>query len=264
MRRNLKLNAFVVLAVLTLMSAGPGRVFAAGNAKRSVEGSLNWAGYVSQQGKFSAITGTWTVPDVKDSKSVHADAAWVGIGGVSSSDLIQAGTEATTGGSGQITYSAWFEMLPDYAQPIQMNVQSGDSITVSIAEASAKPAAANNWSILIKDNTNGQSFKKQVSYTSTLSSAEWVEEMPSDSQGLMKIDNFKSINFTNGFATMNGSKVPIAQTGASVVAMVNQSGNVLAMPSSLSAAGTGFTVTQSHGTLGKKFRALKFASKILK
>jgi hypothetical protein len=39
-------------------------------------------------------------------------ATWVGIGGVNSRDLIQAGTQQQTTGTGQTQYQAWVEMLP--------------------------------------------------------------------------------------------------------------------------------------------------------
>src|SRR5579862_6116977 len=54
----------------------------------------NWAGYISTGGTYSSISGSWTVPNVSASDgSSAADAAWIGIGGESSNDLIQVGTQ---------------------------------------------------------------------------------------------------------------------------------------------------------------------------
>ena len=51
------------------------------------------------------MSGSWTVPNVTPSNSDAADATWVGIGGVSTSDLIQAGTDVNVQ-SGQVIYTA--------------------------------------------------------------------------------------------------------------------------------------------------------------
>src|SRR5690348_4888732 len=58
--------------------------------------SSNWAGYVAEGGTYTGVSGAWHVPVPQDSAatSVAADATWVGIGGVESHDLIQAGTQA--------------------------------------------------------------------------------------------------------------------------------------------------------------------------
>jgi hypothetical protein len=74
--------------------------------------SRNWSGYVATGGSFTSVAGTWTVPALSTRQAFASDATWVGIGGVSSSDLIQAGTEETTSRSGQVGYNAWVETLP--------------------------------------------------------------------------------------------------------------------------------------------------------
>src|SRR2546427_4217339 len=52
--------------------------------------SSNWSGYAASGGTFTSVTATWTVPTVS-ATSPGADATWVGIGGLESQDLIQAG-----------------------------------------------------------------------------------------------------------------------------------------------------------------------------
>ena len=54
--------------------------------------SSNWAGYVSERGPFTSVTGHWTVPSVSTAWYGFS-AVWLGIGGVSDNDLIQVGTE---------------------------------------------------------------------------------------------------------------------------------------------------------------------------
>ena len=127
--------------------------------------SANWSGYMATGGTYTGVSGTWTVPSVRSSSTYRADAAWVGIGGVSTSDLIQAGTSATTG-SGPTTYQAWIEMLPNFAQNVPLNVGSGDSVSVSISEQSS-----GKWKIAIVNNTSGQSYstRRQVQIVALVS-----------------------------------------------------------------------------------------------
>ena len=54
------------------------------------------------------------------------DATWVGIGGVTSNDLIQAGTQAIIQ-KGQTSYEAWYELLPGYQTIIPLTINAGDS-----------------------------------------------------------------------------------------------------------------------------------------
>jgi hypothetical protein len=54
--------------------------------------SHNWSGYAATNGNYTAVSATWTVPSV-GSGDAGVGASWVGIGGVNSRDLIQAGTE---------------------------------------------------------------------------------------------------------------------------------------------------------------------------
>src|SRR5207244_9005358 len=75
-----------------------------GTPASSASRSSNWSGYVANGGSFTAVTATWVVPQVS-ATSTGADATWVGIGGLNSRDLIQAGTQASVGG-GSVTYEA--------------------------------------------------------------------------------------------------------------------------------------------------------------
>jgi hypothetical protein len=74
--------------------------------------SHNWSGYAAGSGPYTGVTGTWTVPQPRLSGvAAGVGATWVGIGGVSSHDLIQAGTQEVTDGRGQAQFQTWIEML---------------------------------------------------------------------------------------------------------------------------------------------------------
>jgi hypothetical protein len=57
--------------------------------------SHNWSGYAATSGTYTGVTGTWTVPVPGINGTPGVGATWVGIGGVSGHDLIQAGTQVT-------------------------------------------------------------------------------------------------------------------------------------------------------------------------
>src|SRR5205823_10341559 len=134
----------------------------------------NWSGYAATGGTYTAVSGSWSVPQFSPDGPAGIDAAWVGIGGVRSRDLIQAGTQQTVSGSGRTQYEAWIEMLPRSSRPVPLQVHPGDSITVSINEEST-----DQWLIHFTNNTTGQTYDTTQTYTSSHSSAEWVEEAPS-------------------------------------------------------------------------------------
>lgn len=241
--RALLLGLAAVLLAIGPLDGLPRPTFAA-NGATTMNASRNWAGYVATGGPFTAVNGTWTVPQVSSGGRFGADAAWVGIGGVTSRDLIQSGTQALVNRAGKVRYEAWIEMLPAASQPIPVTVNGGDSVTVTITQQSA-----GQWQIAFKDNTNGQSYQTTVSYNSSLSSAEWIQEAPSLGRRVMPLDNFGTLQFSGGSAVLNGSQVTIAQAGAKPVALAGVGGQVLATPSALGSDGASFSVTRNNPTV---------------
>lgn len=218
------------------------------NVPQGTAASLNWSGYVTQNknstvGDYTSVTGTWVVPTVTAGTSATADATWVGIGGVQTKDLIQAGTQAIVS-NGSVSYNAWIETLPGFSQAVPLTVQSGDSITTTLTQQSSGV-----WNISIVDNTRGTNYTDTVKYNSSLSSAEWVEEMVSNGNGTFRpLDTFGSVNFTNAYATVNGSTGNLTQLGAQPLQMVNGTGATLATASAVGNDNSSFTVTRGSGT----------------
>jgi hypothetical protein len=213
--------------------------------------SSNWAGYAAGSGTFTSVTGTWTVPQPSASPAGSSDAAWVGIGGESTRDLIQAGTQQEMLGSGDVQYSAWIEMLPQASRTIPLAVHAGDSITVTLAEQ--EPSS---WQIEFQNHTTGGSYVRTVQYRSSHSSAEWVEEAPSGRQGLLPLTNFGAVTFSNATAVKDGQVVNLTQSGAQPIVMINGNDQPIATTSSVSADGTSFTVqrTENPSTGGTRVR----------
>jgi Peptidase A4 family len=145
--------------------------------------SLNWSGYAvtPSGGGITAVSSTFTVPTAGLAPPGFA-ATWTGIGGYSTSDLIQAGTAEDSTPSNPLLgdqYYAWYELLP--ASETQLTgctgdanctVTPGDNVTVNISEVSG-----NTWSISMTD-AGKWSWSKDVSYASSESSGEWILEAP--------------------------------------------------------------------------------------
>ncbi|MCL4560134.1 MAG: G1 family endopeptidase [Chloroflexi bacterium] len=201
--------------------------------------SQNWSGYAATGGTYTSVSATWTVPNVSTAVD-GADATWVGIGGVTSTDLIQAGTSATVQ-SGQIQYNAWWEILPQSSQTVPMNVNPGDVISVSVTLQSG-----NTWEIVIQDITAAETYKQTVTYQSSLSSADWIEESPvAGRRLLLPLDNFGTVTFSNASTVVNGKANTIAQAGGKAITMVT-GGVALSEPSVLSTKGNSFSVTRTN------------------
>ncbi|MDE3193540.1 MAG: hypothetical protein KGN00_07630 [Chloroflexota bacterium] len=201
--------------------------------------SSNWSGYAATGGTFTSVTGTWTVPD-PSATTAGADATWVGIGGVGSHDLIQAGTETTVTGAGSARFDAWIEMLPRSQQIVPLTVSPGDSVTVTITQQQG-----DQWAVSLKDNTSAQTYDTTVTYASTNSSAEWVEEAPSGGRRILPLDDFGTVSFSAARATANGKTLTVAQANGRALTMINSAHQPLAQPSALGSDGSSFTITRT-------------------
>jgi hypothetical protein len=203
--------------------------------------STNWSGYLATNGSFTAISGSWNVPVATgNGPTTSADSTWIGIGGVTTSDLIQIGTQNIISTSGQVTTAAFYEILPSSSQPIAaMTVSLGDSMTASINETSN-----GQWALSIVDNTDKASYTTNLSYTSSLSSAEWIEEDPSYSfRRQIPFDNFHGAAFTGGSTMDNNASLTIVAASAQPVTMVNSDDQTIAEPSALGSDGMSFSVS---------------------
>ena len=145
--------------------------------------SLNWSGYAvtPSAAGVTAVDSTFVVPSAGLVPPGFA-ATWTGIGGFSSSDLIQAGVGEDSLQSNPVLgpqYFAWYELLPNSEVQLtgcsgdpNCTVTPGDHVTVSISQT-----ASTTWSISMTD-AGKWSFSKTVSYSSSRSSAEWILEAP--------------------------------------------------------------------------------------
>jgi hypothetical protein len=144
-----------------------------------IVGSSNWSGYVAGNGPFTTASGTFSVPHlVAGTASTDSMAEWVGIGGEPGIPLIQAGITESPDPSNSNLFSVqpWWEVFP--AVPVSVSitnvsVSAGDEISVDINQISGI-----EWSITLTDDTNGEGFTTDQTYTGAGSTAEWIVEAP--------------------------------------------------------------------------------------
>ena len=166
----------------------------------------NWSGYAIahyQTGQtYTWAGGTWVVPTVtfgptQSGTTEEYSATWVGIGGFcmnalctrADKTLIQLGTSQYVSSSGAVSYFAWYEMLPQAPVTITtITVNPGDQITASVQCVSACAARKQNWQLTMTNKTTGQTWSLNVTYSSSLASADWIEEAPVSSNVLPLAD----------------------------------------------------------------------------
>jgi len=231
-----------VVPILGQQMTGQQVIDPASNIGRGLNQSNNWAGYIATGGTFTSVSGSWTVPQI-NTTGPSSDAAWLGIGGLTSNHLIQTGTMALVNNNGQVSYQGWYEMLPANSRKIPLMINPGDSITASIAQQSA-----NQWTISLRDVSTGQNYQTNVTYASSLSSAEWIEEMPVLGRSFIPLDNFGSVQFSNLSTVKDGTSLTSAQANAQSIVMVNSNRQALAQPSALGSDGASFTITRTAST----------------
>jgi hypothetical protein len=239
------------VAAATLGSAGPASHGVAAqrvNAKAAVgvtnEVSANWSGYVatglgstastaSTSTSFRNATGTWKQPAITCSTTgtTSSSAIWVGLGGYSttSTALEQTGTSADCSQTGQPTYYAWYELVPDPSVTVKnLKIFPGDVITASVVVTGTEVL------MQIKDRTRKTVFTKRVTLASPdLTSAEWIAEAPSEcsSNGFCRqvpLANFGSLTFTKVAAL--ASIVGLGDQGGTIASTLWQSTPIQLVP----------------------------------
>lgn len=203
--------------------------------------SSNWSGYnqgiLDTDSPFSSISASWVVPTASQHTAGQAEdsATWIGIGGgcldsscdATDSTLIQAGTEQDVSASGAVSYDAWWEIIPAPEIESSIVVNPGDVIDCSISAS-----VPGLWTITLQDTTDGQSFTETVPYPSDESTAEWIEETPTEigtgGTSLAALPNLSTVQFQQ--ATVNGADADLVPDQA--VQLTDSDGNPLATPSS--------------------------------
>jgi len=203
---------------------------------QTLQPSSNWSGYVGGNAYYTAVSALIQAPLPYAYQRLGVIASWVGIGGVQTHDLIQAGVEEVNAGP-LVAYRAWFEMLPETQRVIVMDINPGAWVSVDIHEVTY-----NLWQVTIVNGTNV--WTRQVHYASCHCSAEWVVEEPAIYNGqLLPLAGVTGANFANMRATANGTVVNPTQLFPQTVGIVSPTGLLKARPTPLGIDGASFSVS---------------------
>lgn len=222
---------------------------ATANLPANTQTSSNWSGYITTPASsiYTSISGSWTIPSISSNKGESIGAQWIGLGGVSSSDLLQMGTMEEIE-NGQTTVEVFWEKLPDASQNI-MSLPVGSTINVSIYKSSNSDST---WNLTFTANEpNGTVQTKTITTTLDSSyaqgigtSAEWISEDPSNENSeLLPLANMGTIKYKS--AKVNGQALNASGNTVEPVAMVSN-GNIAIYPSELGSDGESFTTTSTN------------------
>jgi hypothetical protein len=197
--------------------------------------SPNWSGYVATGGPFLGVQGTFTVPNLSRAGAATRTSEWVGIDGRHNDHLIQAGVEQDYDPStGLVSHYAWWQILPDHPTQVEIPliVLPGDEITVVIG----KRRDGRHWSIVVSDDTTGQTFSTRRAYTGPAGSAEWIVEAPI-TRGAQ--DTLGAYSPRVVFSSVGVAGRPVAITRTVIL----QQGKLVSTPSALRRDGFGVSYT---------------------
>ena len=226
-------------------SHGPARISGrprAGLSKSSLTAnatSTNWSGSVAgpppANRTFAWIEGQWTVPNPHAPAIDNYYAAeWVGIDGLGSSDVLQAGTGTDISWAGIYpqTYTyAWWEWLPSNEVWISnLPVSPGDIMYCLICVNSPTTATVyiSNQSTLV---TTSFTVTPPKGTSLAGSSAEWVVERIMVNGAQTKLADYKVVYFDEGIAGLSGGPFEIVTLGSgSPVTMTGNNDAPLSVP----------------------------------
>ena len=151
---------------------------------------------VSRQPGRPCSTWRWTGPSVSCASQTSLAAFWVGIDGYTSSSVEQDGTPAEC--YRRTAYYTWWEMYPaNSIQVVGSALCPGDAITASVVRSNT------SYTLAVTDSSHpANSFTtRQTCSSCANSSAEWIAEAPSGSNGVYPLSNFGTSTETS--ATVN-------------------------------------------------------------
>jgi len=152
-------------------------------------------------------------PHTKE-KSASA-AAWVGIdGSTCQTAIFQTGIDFTISNKGHITYDAWYEWFPAYAEDFtDFKIHPGDVIVASVKTTSTTSGTAT-----IENKTTGHSVSKTLTSVVPLcqENAEWIVEDYEEGWTQVPFADFGTVDFKHAVATTKWGAT-IGPKGATIV-----------------------------------------------
>jgi len=178
---------------------------------------------------------------------------WVGLDGWTNNDVFQAGTSSSAycaEGTTLQSYTAWYEWYPSTSVQItNLPVNPGDAMVVWMIANGATTGTA--WVI---NETSGTSvdinFSAPAGTALAGSSAEWVQERPTDNGVLATLTNYGAAWMSTAGATLLGSNTlyTMGSPGNAtpvLVTMLDNNGGAISFPTELGGNALAFEVEGS-------------------
>ena len=231
-------------------------LFSNGLQRTSTQTSLNWSGQVLTSGSssfgpnaFAEVSAQWVISAVQQAvgtcSGTDVSSTWIGIDGITSTDVLQAGTEGDTACSNGVTsqnFYPWFEWYPNYAYEITNFIEFRGATVFVVVHATS---ATNGTAMFVNLQTGAYTNVGITAPSGTSlkgNSTEWIVERPTIGQPgtLGTLADFGMIGMTaeiaytqsglsNNVFSLPGS--PGAGQSGLTVTMVNSAGTPLASPS---------------------------------
>ncbi|KAH8691806.1 putative aspergillopepsin-2 precursor [Talaromyces proteolyticus] len=198
----------------------------------NIDFSCNWAGAVLAAPPsgtiFTSVSAEFTVPIPRTvNNRAGSSSAWVGIDGDTYQNaILQTGIDFSVTADGSASFTAWYEWYPDYAYDFSgISIQAGDTIFVLVRSSSFSTGIA-----IIENLTTGEKVAQTLTAphaSSTLGgqNAEWIVEDYKEGDGLVTLDNFGLVAFSNARAGLSDGS-PVGTDRANIVEL-KQNGRVL-------------------------------------
>jgi hypothetical protein len=200
--------------------------------------SLNWAGYAANRAgtTFRSVSAAFSVPYLDCSSSPASYSShWVGLDGLGSASVEQAGIEADCSGS-TAQYYAWYEMYPKPVS-VAFQVRAGNAIQASVTYK----RSARKFVLTLRDYTNGQHFSRTLKCAAKAcvrSSAEVISEAPSNgSGGILPLADYRAASYSGiTLTTSRGHRSGLTSRNWNtfqIVGVGNSSHELTAQPTAL-------------------------------
>jgi hypothetical protein len=181
--------------------------------------SLNWSGYAVIGGSGTFVTNTnvifseWVVPRAQQGFGVcdggwDYSSQWDGFDGVTSNDVLQAGTEADAycaGSTSDTFYSSWIEWAP--APEVRVSIPAARPGDLMISEVWLTLTPPYGHAYLVNytlQQAQVYAFNPPGGATYLGDSAEWIEERPTvnvnGNVGLANLTNYVADQFNFAYA----------------------------------------------------------------
>jgi Peptidase A4 family len=206
--------------------------------RTSTDSDQTWSGYAvtGPDGKYTSVTGSWTIPKMNCSKGNGDASPWIGIDGWSTATVEQIGIDLVCT-NGVAEYNPWVEMYPANSIYFSDPVNAGDTLTASVTVSDGV------WTLTESDAATGwtKTFHKTPPKGSVAhkASAEAILE-DIGSSGAPPVPDFNAVDFSN----IRADGTLLASAGTVHKTTLERGSTLLSKESAL--AGGSFSISWLH------------------